>query len=129
MVEPETFTFLEDLSTNNRKVWMDAHRAERDEAQRNFSGIATTLHDYAERFDHNVAEAKNKPRQSHTKFYQDARDRIGPGLYRTDIDVFANAGHPSEDFGYYLHVIGGAILRHGSGDIVSTLIDKKRAVG
>jgi len=58
MVEPETFTFLADLTTNNRKVWMDAHREERDDALRNFTGIATTLHDYADRFDHNVAEAR-----------------------------------------------------------------------
>lgn len=107
MVEPETFTFLEDLATNNRKVWMDAHRAERDDALRNFTGIATTLHDYAVRFDHNVAEARIKPKQSYSKFYQEARDRIGPGLYRTGIDVFANAGHPSEDFGYYLHIEPG----------------------
>lgn len=107
MVEPETFAFLEDLATNNRKVWMDAHREERDDALRNFTGIATTLHDYADRFDHNVAEARIKPKQSYSKFYQEARDRIGPGLYRTNVDVFANRGHPSEDFGYYLHIEPG----------------------
>lgn len=107
MVEPETFTFLEDLAANNRKAWMDAHREERDDALRNFTGIATTLHDYAERFDHTVAETRIKPKQSYSKFHQEARDRIGPGLYRTDIDVFANAGQPSEDFGYYLHIEPG----------------------
>jgi len=26
---------------------------------------------------------------------QEARERIGPGLYRTDVDVFANAGKPN----------------------------------
>jgi uncharacterized protein (TIGR02453 family) len=107
MVEPETFTFLADLATNNRKVWLDAHREERDDALRNFTGIATTLHDYADRFDHNVAEARIKPKQSYSKFFQEARDRVGPDLYRTDIDVFANAGHPSEDVGYYLHIEPG----------------------
>ena len=107
MVEPETFTFLEGLAANNRKVWMDAHREERDDALRNFTGIATTLHDYADRFDPDVAEARSKPKQSYTKFFLDARDRIGPGLYRTGIDVFANAGHPLEDVGYYLHIEPG----------------------
>lgn len=107
MVEPETFTFLADLTTNNRKVWMDAHREERDDALRNFTGIATTLHDYADRFDHNVAEARFKPKQSYSKFFQEARERIGPGLYRTDVDVFANAGNPSENVGYYLHIEPG----------------------
>ena len=107
MVEPETFTFLADLTMNNRKVWMDAHREERDDALRNFAGIATTLHDYADRFDHNVAEARIKPKQSYSKFFQEARDRVGPGLYRTDVDVFANAGNPSEDVGYYLHIEPG----------------------
>lgn len=107
MVEPETFAFLEELAKNNRKIWIDAHRAERDDALRNFTGIATTLHDYAIRFDYAVAEASIRPKQSYSKFYQEARDRIGPGPYRTGIDVFANAGHPSEDFGYYLHIEPG----------------------
>ncbi|MGY9032360.1 MAG: DUF2461 domain-containing protein, partial [Rhodobacterales bacterium] len=30
---------------------MDEHRAERDDALRNLTGIAITLHDYADRFD------------------------------------------------------------------------------
>ena len=107
MVEPETFMFLADLAKNNRKAWMDAHREERDDALRNFTGIAITLHDYAIRFDPSVADAKFNPRQSYSKFFQEARDRVGPGLYRTDVDVFANAGHPAEDVGYYLHIEPG----------------------
>ncbi|MFT6223828.1 MAG: hypothetical protein ACJA1F_001673 [Paracoccaceae bacterium] len=107
MVDPETFAFLTDLATNNRKAWVDAHRPERDDALRNFTGIAMTLHDYADRFDPFVAEARFKPKQSYTKFFQDPRERSGPGLYRTDIDVFANAGDPTEDFGYYLHIEPG----------------------
>ena len=107
MVEPETFTFLNDLAANNRKAWMDAHREERDDALRNFTGIAMTLHDYADRFDPYVADAKIKPKQSFSRFFQEARDRVGPGLYRTDVDVFANAGSPTEDVGYYLHIEPG----------------------
>jgi uncharacterized protein (TIGR02453 family) len=107
MVEPETFAFLTDLAVNNRKVWLDEHRPERDDAMRNFTGIAITLHDYAERYDHSVADARLKPKQSYTKFFQDPRNRSGPGLYRTDVDVFANAGQPTEDFGYYLHIEPG----------------------
>ena len=107
MVEPETFTFLADLSKNNRKAWMDTNREERNDAQRNFTGIAMTLHDYADRFDHSVADAGIKPKQSYSRFHQEPRDRVGPGLYRADVDVFANAGHPSEDFGYYLHIEPG----------------------
>lgn len=107
MVEPETFEFLTDLANNNRKVWMDAHREERDDALRNFTGIAMTLHDYADRFDPYVAEAKIKPKQSYSRFFQEARDRVGPGLYRTDVDVFANAANPTEDVGYYLHIEPG----------------------
>jgi uncharacterized protein (TIGR02453 family) len=107
MVEPETFMFLANLATNNRKAWMDTHREERDDALRNFTGIAMTLHDYSDRFDPYVAEAKIKPKQSYSKFFQDARDRVGSGLYRTDVDVFANAGNPTEDVGYYLHIEPG----------------------
>ena len=107
MVEPETFTFLADLEQNNRKVWMDGHRPERDDAMRNFTGIATTLHDYAHLFDYLVADARSKPKQSFTRFFQEPRDRIGSGLFRADVDVFANAGHPAEDFGYYLHLEPG----------------------
>lgn len=107
MVEPETFEFLTDLAENNRKVWLDAHRDLRDDAMRNFTGIAMTLHDYADRFDPYVAEALIKPKQSYTKFFQEPRERVGSGLYRTGIDVFANAGHPAEDFGYYLHIEPG----------------------
>ncbi|MDE0984484.1 MAG: DUF2461 family protein [Yoonia sp.] len=108
MVEPETFTFLADLKLNNRKAWVDEHREERDDAMRNFIGIAITLHDYSDRYDPFVAEARSKPKQSYTKFFQDSRDRVGPGLYRTGIDVFANAGQPTEDFGYYLHIEPGS---------------------
>lgn len=107
MVEPETFKFLTNLALNNRKAWMDAHRDERDDALRNFTGIAMTLHDYADRFDPFVAEARIKPKQSYTKFYQEPRDRVGRALYRADVDIFANAGHPAEDFGYYLHIEPG----------------------
>lgn len=107
MVEPETFIFLTDLAKNNRKVWMDEHRDVRDDALRNFTGIAITLHDYANRYDPYVAEAKIKPKQSYSKFFQEARDRVGPGLYRTDVDVFTNAGNPAEDLGYYLHIEPG----------------------
>lgn len=107
MVEPETFTFLTDLKLNNRKAWVDEHREERDDAMRNFTGIAITLHDYSDRYDSFVAETRSKPKQSYTKFFQESRDRVGPGLYRTGIDVFANAGQPTEDFGYYLHIEPG----------------------
>lgn len=107
MVEPETFTFLAELATNNRKVWMDANREDRDDALRNFTGIAITLHDYANRFDPSLADTKFNPRQSYSRFFQESRDRVGPGLYRTDVDVFANAGHPVEDVGYYLHIEPG----------------------
>jgi len=107
MVEPETFAFLENLAMNNRKTWLDAHRDERDDAMRNFTGIAMTLHDYADRFDPFVADARIKPKQSYTKFFQEPRDRIGRALYRTYVDIFANAGHPTEDFGYYLHIEPG----------------------
>lgn len=107
MVEPETFTFLADLATNNRKAWMDAHRDERDDVLRNFTGIAITLHDYADRFDSSVADGKFNPRQSYSKFFQEARDRVGPGLYRANVDVFANAGNPAEDVGFYLHIEPG----------------------
>lgn len=107
MVEPETFTFLADLAMNNSQAWMNAHRNERDDAMRNFTGIAMTLHDYADRFDPFVAEARIKPKQLYTKFFQEARDRVGRALYRTGVDVFANAGHPTEDFGYYLHIEPG----------------------
>ena len=107
MVEPETFTFLKNLAANNRKIWMYAHREARDDALRNFTGIAATLHDYADRFDHNVAATRIKPKQMYSKFFEEARDRVGPGLYRTDVDVFANVGQPSEDVGYYLHIEPG----------------------
>ncbi len=107
MVEPETFAFLADLAVNNRKAWMDKHRDARDDALRNFTGIAMTLHDYADRYDPFVAEAGIKPKQSYTKFFQEPRDRIGRDMYRADVDIFANAGHPSEDFGYYLHIEPG----------------------
>jgi len=107
MVEPETFTFLADLGMNNHKAWMDEHREERDDALRNFTGIAMTLHDYADRFDPFVAEAGIKPKQSYTKFFQEPRDRVGRALYRSGVDVFANAGHPAEDLGYYLHIEPG----------------------
>lgn len=107
MVEPETFKFLADLAINNSKVWMDKHKSERDEVMRNFTGIATTLHDYAHRFDYLVADARSKPKQSFTKFFQEPRDRIGRALYRVGVDVFAHVGHSEESFGYYLHIEPG----------------------
>jgi uncharacterized protein (TIGR02453 family) len=107
MVEPETFSFLTNLAKNNRKTWVDSNRSAFDDARRNFIGIATTLHDYAERFDPDVADTKSKPKQSYSKLYQDPRDRVGRAMYRIDVDVFANAGHAEEDFGYYLHIEPG----------------------
>lgn len=128
MIEPETFTFLKDLALNNRKAWVDEHREERDDAMRNFAGVAQTLHDYSERFDTLVAETRSKPKQSYTKFFQDARQRSGPGLYRTQIDIFANIGHPEENFGYYLHIepencFAGAALLQPSKDAMKRTRD------
>ncbi|MGJ8610020.1 MAG: DUF2461 family protein [Octadecabacter sp.] len=114
MVEPETFAFLSDLAANNKKAWLDANREARDDAMRNFTGMAMTLHDYADRFDHDVADTRLKPKQSYTKFFQEPRERVGAGLYRTGIDVFANAGDASENFGYYLHVEPG-VCHAGAG--------------
>lgn len=107
MVEPETFEFLAGLAVNNRKAWMDQHREEFDDARRNFTGIAMTLHSYADRFDPFVADTKSKPKQSYSNLYQDPLYRSGPGPYRGDVDVYANAGHPAEDLGYYLHIEPG----------------------
>ena len=104
MVEPETFAFLSNLAVNNRKAWMDEHRAERDDALHNFTGIAITLHDYADRFDPYVAQARVKPKQNYTKFFQEPRERVGRAFFRADVDVFANAGDFSESVGYYLHI-------------------------
>ncbi len=109
---------------NNRKAWMVQHREERGNALRNFAGIAMTLHDYADRFDPFVADAGIKPKRSFTKFFQDPRDRIGRALYRSDVDVFANAGDPEESFGYYLHIepencyAGGALFEPYKGALV-----------
>ncbi|MEP4199250.1 MAG: DUF2461 domain-containing protein [Aliishimia sp.] len=119
MVEPETFTFLADLAQNNRKAWIDQHREEFGDARRNFTGIAMTLHSYAERFDIDVAESQCKPKQSYSKLTKDPRERSTPGLYHPFADVFANAGRPTEDFGYYLHIEpgnchAGAALFHPS---------------
>lgn len=126
MVEPETFTFLADLAAHNRKAWLDDHREERDDALRNLTGIAATLHDYADRYDYRVAGTKNKPRQSYTKLFVEPRDRVGRALYRADIDVFANAGHAQEEFGYYLHIepgncYAGAALFHPTKDALTRL--------
>ena len=107
MVEPETFTFLADLAINNSKAWMDENRSARDDAMRNFTGIAMTLHNYAHRFDYLVADAPSKPKQSFTRFFQEPRDRIGRALYRVGVDVFANKGNSEESFGYYLHIEPG----------------------
>lgn len=119
MVEPETFEFLSELAKNNRKAWMDEHRPERDDALRNFTGIAMTLHDYAHRFDPFLTDTKLKPKQSYSKFFQEPRERIGRNLYRANVDVYSNAGHPTEDFGYYVHIepgncYAGASLFHPS---------------
>ena len=87
MVEPETFTFLADLAINNSKAWMDENRSARDDAMRNFTGIAMTLHNYAHRFDYLVADARSKPKQSFTRFFQEPRDRIGRALYLSLIHI------------------------------------------
>ena len=131
MVEPETFTFLAELALNNRKVWMDQHREEFDDVRRNFTGIAMTLHSYADRFDPFVADAKSKPKQSYSKLYQDPEYRSGKGPYRGDVDVYANAGSPTEDVGYYLHIepgncYAGAGLFQPSKDAIARL--RKRFV-
>ena len=113
MVEPETFTFLAELALNNRKAWMDEHREEFDDARRNFTGIAMTLHSYSHRFDHSVADAKSKPKQSHTKLYQDPQYRSGPGLYRANVDVFANVGNPNRRFWLLFAYRTGELPRRG----------------
>jgi uncharacterized protein (TIGR02453 family) len=108
MVDPETFRFLAALAQNNRKAWMTEHRAEWDDARRNFTGIAMTLHSHAARWDHALAGAKLKARQRHTRLLLEPRERVGRPLYRTYVDIFAVDGDPTEGFAYYLHVEPGA---------------------
>ncbi|MFT6774522.1 MAG: hypothetical protein ACJA1L_002234 [Paracoccaceae bacterium] len=107
MVDPETFAFLAALAQNNRKAWMTEHRAEWDDARRNFTGIATSLHSHAARWDHALAGAKINPRQSHTRLLLEPREREGRALYRTFVDIFAVDGSPSEHVAYYLHLEPG----------------------
>ena len=78
MVEPETFMFLADVATKNRKAWMDTHREERDDALRNVAGIVTKLHGYARSFDPKVAEARIKPKQGYSKFFKNSMIVSGP---------------------------------------------------
>ncbi len=73
-----------------------------------------------------MAAARSKPKQSYTKFFQEPRDRVGKGLYRVGVDVFANADDPAQDVGYYIHIEpgnchAGAGLWHPSKEVLADM--------
>lgn len=106
MVQKSTIDFAKELAENNNKEWVAAHRDAKDAACGDLMALGEDLVDRAPDYDPEIAEAGIKARHL-TRYNRDPRFLHGKPPFRTDLDLFFNAGSGAERVGYYLHVEPG----------------------
>lgn len=106
MLHKSTLDFAKDLARNNSKAWGAAHRECLNAAREDLLALGKVLIDQAEEYDPEIAQAGIEALHL-TRYNRDPRFLHGKPPYRTDLDLFFNAGAGTERVGYYLHVEPG----------------------
>lgn len=106
MLQRSTLDFANELAGNNTKEWVAAHRDALVAARDDLLALGHELIDRADEYDPEIARAGIGARHL-TRYNRDPRFLHGRPPFRTDLDLFFNAGSGAERVGYYLHVEPG----------------------
>jgi len=106
MLQKSTLDFAKELADHNDKSWVDAHRDALNAARDDLLTLGQELVDRADEYDPEIAQAGIEARHL-TRYNRDPRFLHGKPPFRTDLDLFFNAGSGAERVGYYLHVEPG----------------------
>jgi len=106
MVRKSTIDFAKALANHNTKAWVGAHREALDAARDDLLALGQELIHRANEYDPEIAQAGLEARHL-TRYNRDPRFLHGKPPFRTDLDLFFNAGSGVERVGYYLHIEPG----------------------
>lgn len=95
--------FLAQLQENNNKAWMDAHRAEYQEARQTLLDLTEQLIQSMEKIDSTLASLK--PANCIFRINRDIRFSKDKSPYKTNMGIYLSAGGKNGTYaGYYLHL-------------------------
>jgi len=106
MVQKSTIDFAKDLADHNTKAWVAANRDALNAARGDLLTLGLELIERADEYDPEIAQAGLEARHL-TRYNRDPRFLHGKPPFRTDLDLFFNAGSGAERVGYNLHVEPG----------------------
>ena len=103
MLNPQIFTFLDELSQNNTREWFAANKERYDRLKKEFDGFATQLIALTGRIDKEISYLE--PKNCTYRIYRDTRFSHDKTPYKNNMGVFmVKGGKSSGNAGYYLHV-------------------------
>lgn len=111
-IEKDTFTFLQELKTNNNRDWFNENKDRYMAAQQNVLEFVTELLQEMSEFDAELV--KIDPKKSLFRIYRDTRFSADKTPYKTNFGASINGiGKKDGGAGYYLHISPGECFLAG----------------
>lgn len=104
-INPETLTFLKNLTVNNNREWFNENKAAYTEAQENVITFLDGLIKEMSGFDEELGKIDGK--KSLFRIYRDTRFSKDKSPYKTNFGASLGMGKGSQKGGYYLHLEPG----------------------
>lgn len=104
-INPETLTFLKNLTVNNNREWFNENKAAYTEAQENVITFLDGLIKEMSGFDEELGKIDAK--KSLFRIYRDTRFSKDKSPYKTNFGASLGMGKGSQKGGYYLHMEPG----------------------
>ena len=112
MISTTTFSFLKDLSKNNTREWMLAHKAQYEAARKEFEELVAALILETTKFDKSIAHLT--PKDCIFRLNRDIRFSKEKTPYKTHFGAYiCSKGRKSSHPGYYLHLEPGKCFAGG----------------
>lgn len=106
MLQPRTVKFLRDLKKNNSKPWFDAHRAQYDDAKKDFENFIQVLIDKQGKKDPTIKDIVAKT--CLFRINRDVRFSKNKAPYKNNFGASINKGGKKSMYGgYYFHLEPG----------------------
>ena len=105
IINPETLTFLKDLTVNNNREWFNENKAVYTAAQENVIAFLEGLIKEMSGFDEELGKIDGK--KSLFRIYRDTRFSKDKSPYKTNFGASLGMGKGSQKGGYYLHMEPG----------------------
>ncbi|RXM49671.1 MULTISPECIES: DUF2461 domain-containing protein [unclassified Chryseobacterium] len=104
-IQPKTFAFLKELSTNNNREWFNENKSLYTESQSNVIEFLDDLIREMSDFDEELAKIDSK--KALFRIYRDTRFSKDKSPYKTNFGASLGMGKGNQKGGYYLHMEPG----------------------